>query len=187
CREAVNHPLDQQSHGAPPNCGAVVFSRRFTVGRLVVVRAAEHRRMLIDDRRRARARCGVRHGKLGAGAGRPVLDLGRVLDDAAAEVAVDLRHGAHLPSGAGTVPYHSLRTPKKASAGGLDALFTASSQRMRPGTFRPALTNTSEIAQPIAVTTYSRPETTTVSTMNKRIQILVIEDNHLLRALLSGF
>ncbi len=57
--------------------------------------------MLVHNRWRAGTGCGVRHRELGAGTRRTVLDGRDILDDATTKVAMNLGHGATLPSGAG--------------------------------------------------------------------------------------
>src|SRR3954467_1587923 len=52
--------------------------------------------MLVDNGHHTAAGLGLRHRKLRAGARRPVLDLGGILNDTATGMTVNLRHGTLL-------------------------------------------------------------------------------------------
>src|SRR5436190_58853 len=135
-------------HGAPRTGGAVFILRGLPVGRLILLGAAQHRRMLIHDGTRAGTRFALWHRELGAGAGRPVVDVRGVLNEAPTGVAMQVSHPS-TPLGAF---YHSLplsnrqaegvlpcsRAACERPGGGLDADFSTSSQRMMPEPYPPS-------------------------------------------------
>src|SRR6266550_3774938 len=96
-------PRYLKRHGATRG-RRVLFSGRFSVRCLILLRPAENGRVLVDHRRRAVTGRRLGHRELGTGSRRAILDGRDILDDAATEVAVNLGHRATLPSGAGAPP-----------------------------------------------------------------------------------